>query len=138
MNATLQVLLHARDLGTHATCSEHCCAATLTTRLLEVASTIARIGWLPHGPSKKATVIRMAGLAKALYGCEAAQCSEAAERKVQSAISKAIGPAADRASNAMVFTNAADGEDLDTHVQVAIRRSTMIRIMSAKRAEEDA
>ena len=67
----------------------------------------------------------MAGLANALYGCEAAQCSDAAERKVQTAIAKAMGPTADRASNAMVFNNAADGADEDDDATSFIKYSLL-------------
>ena len=79
-----------------------------SSSIVAVARTKAGLGQLPYLEKANATLIRMVGLATALHGCEAAPCSESADRSVQSLVFKAIGPRANRSSNAMIFANAAD------------------------------
>ena len=69
----------------------------------------------------------MSGFPKALYGIEAAPCTEAKLDKLRTAIVDTIGPNSTLRSPEMVFLAATDGDDLDPIAQVASLRLTAMR-----------
>jgi len=127
INKKLKVLSHTRDLGTHLSLNAAMVGTTINERIDETIATIQKIARMPFGIKIKATLIRMSGFPKALYGIEAAPCTEAKLDKLRTAIVDTIGPNSTLRSPEMVFLAATDGDDLDPIAQVASLRLTAMR-----------
>ena len=104
---------------------------TANDRIKEATKTIDKLSRLPFTTKVKATLIRMAGFAKALYGIEAAPCTASCLGKLRTAVVNAVGPHSSMRSPGLVFMAAADGDDLDPIGQVAsLRLTTMRRLLA--------
>ena len=90
-NAIIQVHNGARDLGSHLCTTAVLTSPTLTNRINEAISSCMRIRRTAFQPQKKAHMIRLAVLTKALYGVEAAPACETTLARLRHAIASTIG-----------------------------------------------
>ena len=137
IHSCIQVVLHARDLGSHLNTGASLCAPTLTQRLHDATSVINRIRFTKFSLKFKSHLIRMAGIAKGLYGIESSPACDEAMRTFRTAISNAIAPHSSLRSIDLTFTAANCGKDLDPLVITLVRRTTMLRRMCCKHEPND-
>ena len=128
----IKVVVHARDLGSHLTTAVTMCAPTLTNRMVEAAQLINRIARTNLTTTMRAHVIRMAGIAKGLYGVECSAENGQALQKLRVAIANAIAPKSSLRSLDLTFATANLGRDLDPLIILMVRRVSMLRRMLAK------
>ncbi len=134
-NNTIAVHNGARDLGCHLCTTAVLNSPTLTARINEAILTCNRIRRTAFPPHKKALMVRMVVLTKALYGIEAAPACGNTMAKLRHTIANTISTHTKFTAAPMVFTIASYGTDLDPEVEALTRRATMIRRMGAKHPE---
>ena len=135
IGSTVLFVLHARDLGSHICTATRMVSPTLTARLRAAVDIVRRISRTSFSREMKAHLIRMAGLAKGLYGIESSQCCETDMQILRGAIANAIGPKSRARSIDLTFATANLGKDLDPMVEMVIRRGKMLRRMAIKHPE---
>ena len=69
----VEVATHARDLGAHVNYGAVLIGVTLNERMKQAADMVDRLMHVPVHSIKKQRILLSLTLAKALYGCEAAQ-----------------------------------------------------------------
>jgi hypothetical protein len=131
----LPATTHARDLGTHLNVGATMIGGTMTNRIKIGAKIANRVAWMPLSKNQKLKLIRTAVLPKALYGCEAAPCSDGVLGKLQTAIGRVAGGWSRKRSNAMTFAAQKEG-DPDPDNQILCRRIMALRRMTARHPEQ--
>ena len=137
VKATIKVVNQARDLGSHINFGCRMVGTTITCRMEKALDKIMKIRHTNFPYKVKAMVIRVAILAGALYGAEAAPASDAHLARLTSAIAGTLGPQCRLTSNALVMTTSSYGDDLDPEGEILARRGTMLRRMLVKHPEMD-
>ncbi len=115
-NQTIIVHNGARDLGSHLCTTTVLTSPTLTARINDAILTCNKILRTAFPPHKKAHMIRMAVLTKALYGIEAAPACETTLARLRHSIANTINTHTKFTAAPMVFTIASHGTDLDPEV----------------------
>eukprot|EP00973_Karenia_brevis_P053847 7479896-Karenia_brevis.AAC.1 len=135
IDTTVPVVANFRDLGSNVSLTKSASTSVSRERLAKAIITVRRISWLPHQLSTKAMFLRASALAQGLYACEASSVDEVMIRQFTKHIVQMLQKSAYQPSNALVFTLAGVGDDLDPSIIILLRRAIMARRMIAKHPE---
>ena len=101
-------------------------------RIESACKIVQKNGWVPHDMFSKARFIRTAAHTKALYASESSHFDEHGMARYTTLIAKVLSPSTYNHSNAIVYTQACVGPDLDPSVNIFVRRILMMRRMVVK------
>ena len=128
--ANIATVLHARDLGAHLSVGRRGVGTTLTTRMTKAAIVTKGVRSLPTSYDYKAKLLRTKILAMGRF--VGPSCAESALSALRSASVGALAPLSTLRAPTLVFEASSHGEDVDSTVQVLVRRCCMLRRMVAK------
>lgn len=121
-----------RDLRAHISTGKWKYASTLRDRINSTIAIVHRIARLPVAFKDRAKLIRTRIFPKAFYGVEVSQAPEQSIDALNAAIANAITKKAGNRSPPLLCSFGSHGDDLDGHLNIALRRIATFKRMITK------